>query len=63
MDSAFLPVAHCKEVLVPDFRGLPNIHDEILSEVSTKDDKEGEGIDIEFCPTDVLLRKPVLFSS
>lgn len=48
---------------MPDFRGLPNIHDEILSEVSTKDDEEGEGIDIEFCPTDALLRKPVLFSS
>ena len=38
LDSALLPVAHCEEVPVPEFTGLSNIYDEILSEFSTTDD-------------------------
>ena len=44
------------------FTGLPDVLDEILSEVSTKDDEEGEGIDMEFRPTDALLGKPIPFN-
>ena len=62
LDLALLPVAHCEELPVLEFTGLPNIHEEILSEVSTTDDEEGEGIDIEFRPADALFRKPILFN-
>ena len=62
LDSALLPVAHCEKVPVPEFTGLLDIHNEILSEVSTTDDEEGEGIDMEFRPTDALLGKPILFN-
>ena len=47
---------------VPEFTGLPDIHDEILFEVSTTYDEEGESIDIEFHPTDALVGKPILFN-
>ena len=62
MDSALLPVAHCEEVPVPEFTGSPDIHDKIITEVSTTDDKKGETIDMEFRPTDVLLGKSILFN-
>ena len=51
LDSALLPVAHCEEVLVLEFTGLPDT----LSEVSTADDEEREGIDIEFRPKELFL--------
>ena len=57
-----LPVAHCEEVPVPEFTEVPDIHEKTLSEVSTTDDKEGEGIDLEFHPTDALLGKSILFN-
>ena len=61
LDSALLPVAHCEEVRGSEITRLPNIHDEILSEVSTTDD-EGETINMEFRPTDALLGKSILFN-
>ena len=47
---------------MPELTGLSNIYDEILSEFSTTDDSEGEGIDMEFRPTDALLEKPILLN-
>ena len=35
LDSALLPAARCEEVPVPEFTGSPDIHDKIISEVST----------------------------
>ena len=57
-----LPVVHCKKVAVSEFTGFPDTHDKILSEVSATDDEEDEGIDMEFRPTDALLRKLIFFS-
>ena len=59
LDSTLRPVEHCEEVPMPEFTGSPDIHDEILSEVSTTDE---EGTDMEFCPTDALLGTPILFN-
>ena len=44
---------------MPEFTGLSNIHDEILSKVLTMDEEE---IDMEFHPKDAFLGKPILFS-
>lgn len=47
---------------MPEFTGLPNIHDELLSEVSTTDNQEGEGINMQFRPTGGLLGNPIRLS-
>ena len=57
-----VPVTHCEDVPVPEFTGLPDIHDELLSEVSTTDNEEGEGINMQFPPTDDLLGNPIRLS-
>ena len=57
-----LPVVHCKKVAVSEFTGFPDTHDKILSEVSTTDDEEDEGIDMEFRLTDAFLGELIFFS-
>ena len=57
-----LPVVHCKKVAVSEFTGFPDTQDKILSEVSTTDDEEDEGIDMEFRPTDAFLGELIFFS-